>query len=179
MKTLFKARLVTRGYPKDLLERIAATVSYKDRAQLLHQSRPPPPQPRCYPPLYKCPPPPQYKLLKQIVLENYHPLQKVLPAPRFIPLRHTTLSNELVRTRLSPTNEQLIDIYITLSNHTASSDTTAGQLPHSKHKVLEQSDATIQDALLVSISTATSTSLQVKPAIGTSSDKASPVLHPI
>ena len=95
--------------------------------QLLQQSRPP--QPKYYPPLYKCPPPPQYKLLKQIVLENYHVLQKVLPAPRFIPLRHTTLSNELVRTRLSPTNEQLIDIHIILSNHNTSSHTTAGQLP--------------------------------------------------
>ena len=70
MKSLFTACLLTRGYPKVLVEKTAATVSYKDRAQLLQQSRPP--QPKYYPPLYKCPPPPQYKLLKQIVLENYH-----------------------------------------------------------------------------------------------------------
>ena len=70
MKSLFTACLLTRGYPKVLVEKTAATVSYKDRAQLLQQSRPP--QPEYYPPLYKCPPPPQYKLLKQIVLENYH-----------------------------------------------------------------------------------------------------------
>ena len=68
--------LVTWGYPKALVERTAATVSYKDEAQLFQQSRPP--QPKYYPPLYKCSPPPWYKLLKQIVLENYHPLQKVL-----------------------------------------------------------------------------------------------------
>ena len=127
MKNLLTARLVTRGYPKALVEKTAPTVSYQDRAQLLQQSRPP--QPKYYPPLYKCPPPPQYKLLKQIVLENYHPLQKVLPAPCFIPLRHTTLSNELVRTQLSPTNEQLIDIHIALSNHTTPDYTTTGQLP--------------------------------------------------
>ena len=41
MKTLFRVRLVTRGYPKALVEKTAATVSYKDRAQLLHQSKPP------------------------------------------------------------------------------------------------------------------------------------------
>ena len=121
------SRLRTRGYPRNLVEKIAATVSYKDRAQLLQQSQPP--QPRQYPPLYKCPPPPQYKLLKQIVIDNYHLLQNRLPAPRFIPLRYQTLSNQLVKTRLSPTNEQLIDIHIIMNNHTISSHNTAGQLP--------------------------------------------------
>ena len=32
----------------------------------------------------------------------------MLPTPRFIALKHQTLGNELVMTRLSPTNEQLI-----------------------------------------------------------------------
>lgn len=35
MKSLFTARLLTRGYPRALVEKTAATVSYKDRAQLL------------------------------------------------------------------------------------------------------------------------------------------------
>ena len=70
MKSLFIARLLARGYPNALVDKTAATVNYKDRAQLLQQSRPP--QPKYYPPLYKCPPPTQYKLLKQVVLENYH-----------------------------------------------------------------------------------------------------------
>ena len=102
-------------------------MTYKERAQLLQQSQPE--RPRSYPPLYKCPPPPQYKLLKMIVLENYHLLQDRLPAPRFIPLKSQTLSNNLVKTRLSPTDDQLLDIYTILSSHTTTSHTTAGQMP--------------------------------------------------
>ena len=109
MKTLFVSRLLARDYPRRFVEKIAATVSYKDRAQLLKQAQPIPP--KCYPPLYKCPPPPQYKLLKQIVLKNFYLLQTRLSAPRFIPLRYPTLGNTLVRTRLSPSDEQLVDIY--------------------------------------------------------------------
>ena len=127
MKTLFVSRLLARDYPRRFIEKIAATVSYKDRAQLLKQAQPTPP--KCYPPLYKCPPPPQYKLLKQIVLKNFHLLQTRLSAPRFIPLRYPTLGNTLVRTRLSPSDEQLVDIYTSLSNHSTSCHTIAGQLP--------------------------------------------------
>ena len=75
------------------------------------------------------PPPPQYKLLKHIILENYHTLQNVLCAPRFVPLRHSTLGDELVRTKLSPTDDQVVDIYTVLSSHTTSEHKTAGQLP--------------------------------------------------
>ena len=127
MGNLFKKRLMARGYPKKLVEKISSSVLYKNRTQLLTNSQAP--QPKYYPPLYKCPPPPQYKLLKHIVLENYHTLQNVLPAPRFIPLKYATLRDGLVRTKLTPTDDQLIDIYTVLSNHTTSEHTTAGQLP--------------------------------------------------
>lgn len=127
MKTLFISRLLTRGYPRKFVEKMAATVSYEDRTLLLKQSQPSPP--KCYPPLYKCPPPPQYRLLKQVILQNFHLLQTRLPTPRFIPLKYPTLANILVRTKLSPTDEQLIDIYTTLSDQTTSSHTIAGQLP--------------------------------------------------
>ena len=80
MKTLFVSRLMARGYPRKFVEKTAATVSYKDKdgAQVLKQSQPSPP--KCYPPLYKCPPPPQYKLLKQVIIQNFH-LQTRLSAP--------------------------------------------------------------------------------------------------
>ena len=66
MKNLFKNRLLARGYPLKLVEKTSATVLYKNRVQLLTKSQSPPP--KYYPPLYKCPPPPQYKHLKHIVL---------------------------------------------------------------------------------------------------------------
>ena len=127
IKHLFKLRLLSRGYPQRLIETVSASVLYSDRQSLLKRSQVP--QQKCYPPLFKCPPPPQFKLLKHIVLENYHLLQNILPAPRFIPLKHNTLANELVRTKFSPTDDQLIDIYTSVGNHTPSEHTTAGQLP--------------------------------------------------
>ena len=127
IKGLFKQRLLSRGYPKRLIDTASASVSYSDRSKLLIKSQTP--QPRYYPPLYKCPPPPQFKLLKHIILEHYPPLQNVLPAPRFIALKYNTLGNELVRTKLIPTDDQLIDIYTSVSNHTPTEHTTAGHLP--------------------------------------------------
>ena len=62
MKSVFKKRLLARGYPLKLVEKTSATVLYKNRTQLLTKSQAPPP--KYYPPLYKCPPPPQYTLLK-------------------------------------------------------------------------------------------------------------------
>ena len=61
--------------------------------------------------------------------KNFYLLQTRLSAPRFIPLRYPTLGNTLVRTRLSPSDEQLVDIYTSLSNHITSGHTIAGQLP--------------------------------------------------
>jgi hypothetical protein len=127
MKTQFKHRLLARGYPKKLIEKLSATVLYKNRPQFLKKSQLPPP--RFYPPLFKCPPPPQFKLLKRIVLENYHELQNLLPAPRFIPMKHPTLQNELVRTKVTPTDEQLIDIHTIFMSYATSEHTTAGKLP--------------------------------------------------
>ena len=75
MKHLFKKRLLARGYPKKFVEKVSATVSYQDRTEFLTHSQTPHPQ--YYPPLYKCPPPSQFKLLKHIILDNYHTLSKV------------------------------------------------------------------------------------------------------
>ena len=130
MKAQFKQRLLARGYPKKLLEKISATVLYENRDQFLKKHQPVPP--RLYPPIYKCPPPPQFKLLKAIILENYHTLQNTLLPPRFIPMKHPTLKNELVRTKMTPTDDQLIDIFSVLMNHTTPEHTTAGKLPQLK-----------------------------------------------
>ena len=85
MTKLLKMRLVARDYPTKLIDKVMKTVSYEARSQLLHASKPPPS--RFYPPIFKCLLPPQFKLLKLIVLENYSRLQNVVPAPRFIALK--------------------------------------------------------------------------------------------
>jgi len=80
------------------------------------------------PPLYIHTPPPQYRLLKQLVLHDCHTIR--FNTPRFIALRHPTLQNMLVRSHQSFTNDQLVDVILTL-NTTASQEkkeTTA--LPH-------------------------------------------------
>ena len=59
MKTQFKNRLLARGYPKKLIEKVSAKVLYKNRAKFLRKCQPAPP--RFYPPIYKCPPPPTSK----------------------------------------------------------------------------------------------------------------------
>ena len=53
----------------------------------------------------------------------------MLPAPRFIPLKHPTLRDKFVKTKLTPTNDQLSLIHVTLNAH-ATPHVTAGQLPY-------------------------------------------------
>ena len=85
-----------RNYPKMFVNKIVNTVNYNHHKKYLEQK---PHKPTCLLPLFKCFPPPHYKLLKQIVLKNYSELHFV--SPRFITLRHPTLHNSLVRAQLS------------------------------------------------------------------------------
>ena len=89
----FKQRLLKRNYPKEFINKVTTTVQYSNRQKFL-QSRQIQ-QPRTSTPLYKCLPPPQYRLLKQLVLQDYNTLH--FTSPRFITLRHQTLQNTLVR----------------------------------------------------------------------------------
>ena len=91
MLFLFKQRLLKRGYPPVFIDKVLHTVNYKSRQRYLlrHQKH----QPTCIPPLYKCIPPPQYKLLKQIVFQNYAQLHFI--SPRFIAQRHPTLQKPI------------------------------------------------------------------------------------
>ena len=127
MAQLLKVRLLARGYPERLIDKTTATVPYEARAQLLNLSKPPPP--KFYPPVYRCLLPPQYKLLKFLVLENYSCLQNMVPSPRFVTLRHKTLKNELVQSKISPTDDQMIDIYLSINGQEVFTHTVAGQLP--------------------------------------------------
>ena len=121
----FKQRLRKRGYPSFFTDKIVNTVHYYNRPRYLTQSQPH--QPTCFPPLFKSLPLPQYKLLKQIVLQSYSQLHFV--SPRFISLRHPTLHNTLVRARVKPTDEQFIDITIALGHSSPSGHTENAKLP--------------------------------------------------
>ena len=106
----FKQRLLKRNYPKEFTNKVTPTIQYSHRQKFL-QSRQIQ-QPRTSPPLYKCLPPPQFRLLKQLVLQDYRTLH--FTSPRFIALQHQTLQNTLVRTRQLLTATQFIDVTLTL-----------------------------------------------------------------
>ena len=89
-------------------------------------------QPTCYPPLFKSVPPPNYHLLQQLVLQDYPRLH--FTSPRFITLRHPTLQNLLMRTRLTPTDEQFLDINLYLNNNAATAHTTTATLRNTRHQ---------------------------------------------
>ena len=104
----FKAQLHKRNYPNTLINNIIATVKYSDRQQYLQNGQPI--QPTMTPPLYRHTPPPQYRLLKQLVLHDYHMVR--FKTPRFITLRHPTLQSMLVRSHKSFINDQLVDVIL-------------------------------------------------------------------
>ena len=123
---IFKQRLRRRGYPDKLIDKTKNTVKYCNRRKYLTHSLPT--QPTCSPPVHKCLPPPHYKSLKQIILQNYAQLKFI--SPRFIALRHPTLQNTLVRANLIPTDEQFIDITVSLNATAPTEHTESATLPH-------------------------------------------------
>ncbi len=125
---LFKQRLLKRQYPTHFIDKHTSIIKFDHRQQYLQRAQPP--RPQIFPPLFKCLPPPQFKLLKHTILEHYKPIQHHIPAPRFITLRHRTLHNELVRAKTAPTDEQFLDITSTFIDTPVTSHVTAGKLPH-------------------------------------------------
>ena len=117
----YKKRLYKRGYPKPLVEKTIAIQKYHNRQKYLQQNQPRQPAPA--PPLYKYLPPPRYSLLKQLILQEYATLHFM--SPRFIALRHPTLGNKLVRSHLTLTDNQLVDVTLALGakNPTSHIDT--------------------------------------------------------
>ena len=126
----FKLRLRKRNYPERLINKTINTVQYNKRQQYLKTFQPL--QATCFPPLFKSVPPPQYNLLKKLILQDYTKLH--FTSPRFITLRHPTLQNILVRAKLNPTDEQFMDITLYLDNTTPTTHTTTATLPKLQYK---------------------------------------------
>ena len=122
---MFTQRLRKRGYPNKLIHSVTANVKYRHRQRYLQRAQPP--RPKLTPPIYKCLPPPQFQQLKQITLHNYKHLH--LPTPRFIALRYPTLQNEVVRAKLTPSDEQFVDLVTMLESISPAQHTEAAKLP--------------------------------------------------
>ena len=132
MLGLFTERLKKRNYPDGFITKTMCIVSYQDRQRHLQTSKPT--KPFITRPILKCLPPPQYSNLKQLIPKNYGTLH--LPTPRFCTLRHTTIRQELIRTKLYPTDEQTMDMLLLLETQNTSTDkhVNTGTLPILKYR---------------------------------------------
>ncbi len=131
MTQLLRQRLLQRQYPPRAVDKIILEIKYEDRQKYL---RPKPPQSQPRRPIFKCLPPPQYTMLKAVVLQHYSRIQKYAPKPRFIALGHNTLHKELVRARVEPTADQFVDIILTLGeNNSPNQHQTAGNMPVTRY----------------------------------------------
>ena len=108
----FQKRLLKRNYPKNLVDKTFASVQFSNRSRYLTRRQLKP----CShpPPLYKLLPPPQFEALKEIVLQDYTGLK--FQPPRFVALRHPTLYNQLVRSAIELTDNQLIEAALSLDD---------------------------------------------------------------
>ena len=76
-------------------------------------------------PIFKCLPPPKFKQLKKIILNRYNSISKIVKQPIFATLKHKTIGNVLIRSTFQPTNENIIDIYLSCTpNNTTQPQTT-------------------------------------------------------
>ena len=128
---LFTIRLLKRHYPRQFITHCISKVDFDKRQQYLQCA-----QPNRYiaRPIFKGLPPPQYKQLKYIILQNFRQIQHLVLPPLFIPLQHKTIGQRLVRAKIAPTDEQFIDILIQLGRRTPQVQLqhTPAQLPTRK-----------------------------------------------
>ena len=122
---LFKQRLMKRDYPPMFIDKTIRSVSYRDRQRHLAKERHP--EPYVKRPIFKCLPPPKFSNLKHIILQNYSSLH--LPTLRFVTLGHRTLKKELLRSKIEPTDEQMVDMLLTLPQSTNYLHVVTGQYP--------------------------------------------------
>ena len=122
----FKKRLRKRSYPNAFVNKTIATVKYSNRNTYLQRMQPQ--RHTRTPPLYKLLPPPQYNLLKQLVLQEYGTLHFM--SPRFIALKHPTLQNVLVRSQQRFSDTQFVDVVLSLGSAIPTAHTDTVAIPH-------------------------------------------------
>jgi hypothetical protein len=127
---LFKKRLLKRDYPKVFIAKATNLVKYQKRQQYLSQAQRP--RTTCFPPLFKSLPPPQFRHLKQLILQDYAKLR--FTTPRFIALKYPTLKNIFVRAKVIPTDEQFLETILHFSTSSSTVHTVATTLPKLKYR---------------------------------------------
>lgn len=125
---LFKQRLMKREYPPKFIDKYMKRVKYQNRNNFLQPSNNIKPNPLPQP-IYKCLPPPKFKCLKEIVLRRYKSISKFIKQPIFATLKYRTTANILVKSTFQPTDENIVDIYLSCHQTTSSPTTPATQLP--------------------------------------------------
>ena len=114
---LLHKRLLKRGYPQKFISKQIEAINYDQRQHYLA------PKQRntktIKRPIFKCLPPSGFSNLRKIILQDFHTIRKYIHPPLFINLGHKTLAKHLIRAKLTPTNEQLIDIITTLPEYTS------------------------------------------------------------
>ena len=123
---MFKIRLHQRGYPNKLVDKYTSIIKFSQRQQFLQVAHP---RTVTKTPLFSCLPPPQFNQLKVIILSQYSELQRIVSRPKFIHSRHKTLGQELIKAEVQPTDEQFLDIALTLQM-VSTIPTCHIQLPH-------------------------------------------------
>ena len=121
--SLFKTRLQQRGYPTRFINKHINKVKYNNRESFLHPT--PKAQVTTLKPIFKCLPPPRFFQLKHIILHRYKSIKQFVNHPIFITLKYKTLQNTLVSSKLALTNENIMDIYLSCSDHISTENNTS------------------------------------------------------
>ena len=124
----FKKRLIKRHYHPQFIDNCMKTIKYTQRHRYLRTSQPKPVSTK---PIFKYLPPPHFKKLQTIILHNYDKVQQLVGKPLLISMGHRTLRQELVHAKVTPTDEQFVDIALIL-NHPKQNHAISGHLPQLK-----------------------------------------------
>ena len=107
----FTSRLVKRSYPHRFINKALRKVHYKNRDRYIETQCKPLPKPLTRP-VFKCVPPPNFQMLKVIILREFssHNISRYTDTPLFVTLRNTTLKDILINRNHTPTDTDVAKI---------------------------------------------------------------------
>ncbi len=113
---LFKTRLIKRGYPSNFIEKYTSKIRYENRNSYIQKQITTITSPIKHRPLLKCPLPPRYKLLQEIVLSKFETIQHLTNKPIFIYTNHNTVKRYLVNSKHPSDTTTILNIYSSCHN---------------------------------------------------------------
>ena len=109
---LLKSRLQKRGYPPKFISKYIDLVNYNQRQAILEESTKYQIKVNTHRPIFKCVPPPQFEQLKNITMHHWKLIKTNMKPPLFITKKQRTIGNHLVKSNYIPSDEDIIDIYL-------------------------------------------------------------------